>query len=200
MKSGTSLLVAALLLVAVVASAVAGALALGVIPPLTGGEPTATPGATASPRPSETPTASPSASPTTSPTPASSPSSAPPSDEPRPTPGGTYVVQEGDTLFGIGELFGIPWELIAEANQLEEPFYIFPGQELDIPLPPEASPGALVYVIQPGDTFYDIAYQLDVSPEALAEANGITDINDIKAGDVLVIPGATSSPSLSPTP
>ncbi len=47
--------------------------------------------------------------------------------------GQVYIVQEGDTLSLIGEKFGVPWEKIAEANNLEEPYLLSVGQELIIP-------------------------------------------------------------------
>ncbi len=48
--------------------------------------------------------------------------------------GGTqYTVQAGDFLFAIGQHFGVPWQEIADANCIEAPFIIFPGQVLVIP-------------------------------------------------------------------
>lgn len=47
----------------------------------------------------------------------------------------TYVVQEGDTLSGIAEMFGVSWDAIIEANGLQSQDSIFVGQELLIPLP-----------------------------------------------------------------
>ena len=200
MKSGPSLLVAALLLVAVVASAAAGALALGIVPPLTGLGPTPTPTGSPAATASLAPTASPTAPAPASPTPEPSPTDTP-TDQPGPTPGGTYIVQEGDTLFSIGLLFGVPWELIAQANGLEEPYYIYPEQPLIIPAPDATSdPCAAFYIVQSGDTFYDIAYELGVSATALEAANPqITDINAIRAGDRLNVPAGPDCPSPSPS-
>lgn len=44
------------------------------------------------------------------------------------------------------------------------------------------------YVVQPGDTLYSIAVRFGVSLEALIQANGITDPNQLQVGQVLVIP------------
>ncbi len=46
-----------------------------------------------------------------------------------------YVVQEGDTLSGIAEMFGVTWDAIIEANDLQSQDAIFVGQSLRIPLP-----------------------------------------------------------------
>ncbi len=52
------------------------------------------------------------------------------------------------------------------------------------------------YSVEPGDTLSQIASDHGVSTAALAEANGISDPNKLWAGQVLEIPGATSSPAV----
>jgi LysM repeat protein len=47
--------------------------------------------------------------------------------------GTTYVVQSGDTLYGIAGRFGTSVDAIASANGLSDPNYIYVGQELTIP-------------------------------------------------------------------
>ena len=46
-----------------------------------------------------------------------------------------YTVQEGDTLSGIVEMFGVTWDAIIQANDLQSQDAIFVGQELLIPNP-----------------------------------------------------------------
>jgi murein DD-endopeptidase MepM/ murein hydrolase activator NlpD len=46
-----------------------------------------------------------------------------------------------------------------------------------------------VYVVQEGDSLWDIALRFGISLDALEKANGITDPNQISAGSRLVIPG-----------
>lgn len=50
-----------------------------------------------------------------------------------PRAGSELVVEEGDTLVEIGEVFGIPWRDIAAANGITEPWTIHVGQLLIIP-------------------------------------------------------------------
>jgi LysM repeat protein len=58
----------------------------------------------------------------------------PPPDCEGPEPGGTqYTVAAGDYLVLIGQHLGVPWQEIAEANCIDAPFLIFPGQVLAIP-------------------------------------------------------------------
>lgn len=197
MKSGVSVLVAALLLLAVVATAVAGGLALGLIPPL-GPAATATPSPTIAPSPSPTPSPTPSPSPSPSPT-------AEPSPSPSESPTGDFihVVQDGEFLSAIAELYGIDWTVIATANGLTDPYIIYPGDELIIPAAgasPSDDPCSLVYIVKEGDTFFDIAYQLDVSATELEAANPqVTSVDDIRAGDQLNVPRGAECPSPSPS-
>jgi murein DD-endopeptidase MepM/ murein hydrolase activator NlpD len=46
-----------------------------------------------------------------------------------------------------------------------------------------------VYIVQEGDSLWDIAYRFHVSQQDLANANGILNANEIKVGQQLVIPG-----------
>jgi LysM repeat protein len=45
----------------------------------------------------------------------------------------SYTVQKGDTLFDISQKFGISWNTLATLNNLKSPFYLKPGQTLQIP-------------------------------------------------------------------
>jgi LysM repeat protein len=50
-----------------------------------------------------------------------------------PTPEFTHTVRAGETLFRISLRYGVPWQVIAEANGLESPYVIYVGQTLIIP-------------------------------------------------------------------
>jgi spore germination protein len=52
-----------------------------------------------------------------------------------------------------------------------------------------AAPSGPVYIVEEGDSLWDIAYRFHVSQDELADANGITDPNQITIGQPLVIPG-----------
>lgn len=58
---------------------------------------------------------------------------------------------------------------------------------------------AVTYVIQPGDTLATISNRFEVSVQELAEANDITNPNNIAAGQVLVIPDQEVPTPLPPT-
>lgn len=46
-----------------------------------------------------------------------------------------------------------------------------------------------IYIVQPGDTLWDIAQRFGISMQDLEKANGIADPGQLKAGDQLIIPG-----------
>lgn len=53
----------------------------------------------------------------------------------------------------------------------------------------DAPPTGPVYIVQSGDTLWDIAARFGVTMDELKEANGITDVNQVYAGAQLIIPG-----------
>lgn len=65
-----------------------------------------------------------------------------------------------------------------------------PSTEAPTTTTPPAPAGTGTYVIEPGDTLSVIAERFGVSVDALSEANAITDVNSIRPGQELIIPGA----------
>ncbi len=119
------------------------------------------------------------------------------------SPATTYTVQFGDTLSAIAQAFGVSLEALMQANGLTEPSLIRVGQVLRIPGrgQPDATPRAVRYTVQYGDTLNLIAQRFGVSVYAIAQANDLADINLLRVGQVLIIPGAQgSAPAPSPAP
>lgn len=63
---------------------------------------------------------------------------------PSPTPaaGTEYVIQSGDSLSSVADRFGVPVAAIVEANNLDNPDYVFIGQRLKIPSADAQAPAA----------------------------------------------------------
>ena len=189
-----SFVVSTLLAFALAATVLAAALLVGLFPTGPGGAAVATtrPPSTFPPFQSSAPTASPQATSALTPSPAAS----------VPPEGTTYTVKPGDALSLIGEKFGIPWQLIADANAIQAPDYVIvPGQVLIIPALPQASAGSNVYYVQSGDSITSIAEQFAITPTALADFNNIADWNSIQVGQILYIPSdenATPLPEATP--
>ena len=126
----------------------------------------------------------------------------------------TYVVQAGDTLSQIAVDHNTTVAAIAQLNGITNPSTIFVGQRLRIPSAngtpvgqtgeqaltettptPQPTPTPLptavpvTYVVQFGDTLYQIAARYGVSIVELAQLNGITNYDQLSVGQVLTIPG-----------
>ncbi len=95
-----------------------------------------------------------------------------------------YVVQEGDTLGGLAERFGLQLNTLLWANDISDPSAIQPGMEL-IVLPMD---GVLHYVKE-GETVSHLTEAYGISQEKIMSANDLSADGSIAIGDLLVIPG-----------
>lgn len=102
----------------------------------------------------------------------------------------TYVVQERDTLSHIALRNGVSVSALVEANGLEDAHRIWVGMTLVIPTTAAAVPSVetTVYVVQPGDTVSEIAVRTGTTSRELAEMNGLSSIDTIRAGQELLVP------------
>jgi len=97
-----------------------------------------------------------------------------------------YIVQEGDTILSVAQLYGIKVIDLIRANELEDVYYLTPGEELIIPT--DAPLGFMYYTIQKGDTLYNIAKEHNISVNDLAEINGIENVNYIYPNERILVP------------
>lgn len=138
------------------------------------------------------------------------------------TPASTYVVKGGDSLWTIGRKYGLSVAQLSAANNLTATAALRPGQKLVIPskasAPAAAAPApatvpvsevpakapapvpsaarsgdAAKHTVKAGETLGAIARRYGVRQGDIAVANNISDPAKIRAGMVLVIPGASAS-------
>lgn len=118
---------------------------------------------------------------------------------------GTYTVKPGDTLAKIAAAHGVSALSLIQANGITNPDMIRTGQVLVIPdgqtanapVRPAAGDAAGqnsgVYTVKPGDFLAQIAAAHGVTAQAIIQANGITNPNLLRVGQVLLIPGGQAA-------
>ncbi|MBT0666779.1 LysM peptidoglycan-binding domain-containing protein [Novosphingobium profundi] len=114
----------------------------------------------------------------------------------------THIVAQGETLNGIANRAGVSAGDLASANGLAPPYVVRTGQRLAIPratkarsvstapatpTPVPSSPRQ--YTVTSGETLNGIANRTGVTPQALAQANGIAEPYVVRVGQMLTIPG-----------
>ncbi|GGD00397.1 hypothetical protein GCM10007216_33930 [Thalassobacillus devorans] len=86
-----------------------------------------------------------------------------------------YFIQPGDSIYNIAHFFNVPIEKLMAENPGVHPFFLMPGQVISIPLEAPDEDCPQIYTIKPGDTFYTIAMEHNLSVKDLMTAN--PDIN-----------------------
>lgn len=101
-------------------------------------------------------------------------------------PTNTYVVQYGDTLYGIASDNNIDVDELINLNNLTD-YELYVGQILKLPtLAGEEIIGEDEYVVQKGDNLYAIARKYGTTVEELKRLNNLSN-NDLQIGQVLKI-------------
>jgi murein DD-endopeptidase MepM/ murein hydrolase activator NlpD len=126
----------------------------------------------------------------------------------------TVVVQPGDTLASIAQVYGMNMTDLAALNNITDPNRLVVGQVLTlsadaVTATPAAQPtpdalaaqptaqvrpqgdATLMYIVQSGDTLFRIARRYGIEMSAIISANNISDPSAIQVGQRLLIPGFT---------
>lgn len=112
-----------------------------------------------------------------------------------------HVIEPGENLSEIAKRYDVAIESLLAANPGVDPNALLVGQELLIPppmpvpqqaverpaTPPDPNDAELIYFVEPGDTFGQIASQFNVSIESLLAANPGIDPNALLIGQELII-------------
>ncbi len=123
-----------------------------------------------------------------------------------------YRVQRGDILWNIAQKYGVTVRELAELNNIQDGYDIYPGRTLLIPVyeddteetdeeevteKPEESPESYIpyyfYYVQEDDQIWTIANKFGLRVSELVTFNNISDINDIEEDTLLVVPLNKSS-------
>lgn len=130
--------------------------------------------------------------------------------------GSVHTVVAGDTLWSIGQRYGVTVAALTDANDLGAAAVIFPGQKLDIPGAGEGESGggsgdqgqpaapeenaSSSYTVKAGDTLWSIAAAHDLSVDELLSLNDLNASSIIYPGQDLVVRGSAPEPSPAPAP
>lgn len=126
----------------------------------------------------------------------------------------THTVAPGQTVYAISRLYGVPVADIIATNNLTNPNFIQVGQVLIIPgtddgndsssnptpTPIPQTSEQRTHTVQNGQTLGLIAQIYGVTANQIATANQLLNVNLIYVGQVLVIPGGSTTNTPTPTP
>jgi LysM repeat protein len=114
----------------------------------------------------------------------------------------TYIIQRGDTLWGVSQKFKVSLNKLLNGNNLTKTSVISIGQELKIPgvtesqspvqtltfdMPAKVYGNGQAYVVKKGDNLTKIAYLYGTSVSELKSANGLVS-DHLLIGQKLVVP------------
>ncbi len=126
----------------------------------------------------------------------------------------SYTIQWGDWLSKVAQRFGVTTQALMAANPGLDPDRVHPGQVIIVPaagssIPTFSTPtlstpavsitpgptvsGSFTYTVQRGDWLYSIARKFGVTVQALQTANPSVVQGPVYPGQVLIIPGGSSS-------
>ena len=98
-----------------------------------------------------------------------------------------YIVQNGDTLYGIARKFNTSVQKIKELNNLKSDVITI-GQSLKVVNDNDKEPlECIVYTVKKGDTLYGISKKYNTTVEELKRYNNLQS-NLLSVGDRIVIP------------
>ena len=113
---------------------------------------------------------------------------------------GSHTVTSGETLSQIAGRYGVSVSALAEANGIADVHRILAGQTLTLPNARSSRASPPTHEVARGETLSQIAGRFGVGVGALAQANGISDVHTIRAGDVLAIPSGRGGATTAPAP
>jgi spore germination protein len=96
-----------------------------------------------------------------------------------------YVVKPGDSLWSIGQAYGVDPAEIALINEWKTPNRLVVGQALVIPSKTRR------YTVRPGDSIYSIARRYGVSVDDILALNPLPPPYILSIGQVLIIPAVS---------
>lgn len=98
-----------------------------------------------------------------------------------------YQVQNEDTLASVASKLGISVTNLASLNGLMVSAVLVPGQYIIIPNN-SGNEYFDMYLIQKGDTIYELARKYNTDPSSLLRLNGLSNTDIVYPGDEILVP------------
>ncbi|NLW47889.1 MAG: LysM peptidoglycan-binding domain-containing protein [Firmicutes bacterium] len=111
-----------------------------------------------------------------------------PTQQPPVCPGFVYTIVLGDTLFTLATRFNTTVQAILQANPGLDPYMLFVGQRICIPVPQPPPCQGFFYTVVAGDTLFSIAARFNTTVQAILETNPGLDPNRLFIGQQICIP------------
>lgn len=99
-----------------------------------------------------------------------------------------YLVEEGDSLWGISVRLGIPMEEIQSLNNLSDPNQLVIGMQLRIPAPAGVTGRIDTRTVAYGDTFQSLSRKFGISQDEFVQLNRLTSPDELIAGTTVIVP------------
>jgi LysM repeat protein len=103
-----------------------------------------------------------------------------------------HVVQAGETLSSISELYGTDVDALQLLNNITDPSLIFVGQEIRLPVD-DGESVITTRIVQLGDSLPGLAAQYRTSVVEIAAQNRMISVNNLVAGRPIVVNSLTGS-------
>lgn len=97
-----------------------------------------------------------------------------------------HVVSPGESVWGIGQAYNVPYQAIIDVNQLPNPEQLVVGQAILIP-----TGGGQSRSIHDGGSIWEMSQRYQIPVDELMRLNRISSTNDIPEGFTLKVPNLT---------
>ncbi len=104
----------------------------------------------------------------------------------------SHRVGANESLYEIATRYQVPLRALIEQNNLEPPYALAPGRELNLP-PPR------FHTIARGESFDDVALRYNVDRRSLALLNRMRPPYSVREGDRIVLPAMARAPPSPPS-